>query len=90
MTEFDKESPSEGGPESLDPRVKAKLEGLANDFQSIIERGSEGDRFEYLKGTMVMLMHKVQELEKTNRWANRRIEELQERLTKLEAKASDA
>jgi hypothetical protein len=60
-------------------KTNAKLEDMAKTFQAIIEQGTDAERFTYQKNTLVMLMHKVQTLEKNFRWASKHIEQLEER-----------
>ena len=71
---------NDSGAAAEDPKTKARLEGWAADFKDIIDHGSASSRFDYLQNTFVMLLHKVQELEKNFRWASRKIEELEEQL----------
>jgi len=60
-------------------KTNAKLDDLAETFQAIIEKGTDAERFTYLKNTLVMLSYKVQTLEKNFRWASKHIEQLEER-----------
>jgi len=75
-------------PGSIASKEEAIPDALADSFQSVIENGTASERFQYMQKTFVMLLHKVGELEKENRWAHRRIEELGERLAKAEKAAN--
>jgi hypothetical protein len=64
-------------------KTNAKLADMAESFQAIVERATGAERFDNLKNTLVMLMYKVQELEKKSNWASRHVEQLEERVQKL-------